>query len=77
MARDQGDRLEWSVIDDGIGIPRAQQEKIFEKFYRAENAVEYSSEGSGLGLYLAKFHRRRVGRRNRFRIRGGKGRSSA
>jgi len=55
MARDQGDRLEWSVIDDGIGIPRAQQEKIFEKFYRAENAVEYSSEGSGLGLYLAKF----------------------
>lgn len=54
-ARDQGDRLEWSVTDEGIGIPKAQQEKIFEKFYRAANAVEHSSEGSGLGLYLAKF----------------------
>lgn len=54
-ARDLGDRLEWSVTDDGIGIPKAQQEKIFEKFYRATNAIEFSSEGSGLGLYLAKF----------------------
>lgn len=54
-ARDAGDHLEWSVADNGIGIPMSQQEKIFSKFFRARNAVEHSSEGSGLGLYLAKF----------------------
>ncbi|HTK59919.1 MAG TPA: ATP-binding protein [Candidatus Baltobacteraceae bacterium] len=54
-ARDEGDEIVWSVTDTGIGIPKAQQEKIFEKFYRAANAVEHTSEGSGLGLYLAKF----------------------
>ncbi|HJV32434.1 MAG TPA: ATP-binding protein [Patescibacteria group bacterium] len=53
--RDEKDHLAWSVKDDGIGIPKAQQQKIFEKFFRASNAVEHSSEGSGLGLYLAKF----------------------
>ena len=54
-ASDEGDRVVWSVTDTGIGIPKAQQERIFEKFFRAGNAVEYTSEGSGLGLYLAKF----------------------
>ena len=54
-AKDEGDAIEWSVKDTGIGIPKAQQEKIFEKFFRAPNAIEHSSEGSGLGLYLAKF----------------------
>lgn len=52
---DAGDEIAWSIKDDGIGIPTEQQEKIFEKFYRATNAVDYSSEGSGLGLYLARF----------------------
>jgi len=55
VARDEGDHVSWSITDTGIGIPKAQQERIFEKFYRAGNAVEYTSEGSGLGLYLAKF----------------------
>lgn len=54
-ARDEGEDIVWSVSDTGIGIPETQQERIFEKFYRAGNAVEHSSEGSGLGLYLAKF----------------------
>lgn len=54
-AKDEGALISWSVSDTGIGIPKAQQEKIFEKFYRASNAVEHSSEGSGLGLYLAQF----------------------
>lgn len=54
-ARDAGDRIEWVITDTGIGIPKAQQEKIFSKFFRAANAIEHSSEGSGLGLYLAKF----------------------
>ncbi len=54
-AKDEGDAIAWSVTDTGIGIPKAQQERIFGKFFRASNAVEHSSEGSGLGLYLAKF----------------------
>lgn len=54
-AKEEKGGIVWTVTDTGIGIPKAQQEKIFEKFFRAGNAIEHSSEGSGLGLYLAKF----------------------
>jgi signal transduction histidine kinase len=43
-----------SVSDEGIGIPKAAQSRIFEHFYRADNAREHAADGSGLGLYLAK-----------------------
>ena len=43
-----------SVRDTGIGIPADQQEKIFEKFFRARNALKYKTEGIGLGLYIVK-----------------------
>jgi PAS domain S-box-containing protein len=43
-----------SVKDEGIGIPLEAQSKIFGKFFRANNAVKSSPEGSGLGMYLAK-----------------------
>lgn len=43
-----------SVKDTGIGIPQAALDKLFTKFYRAENAVKTQTEGSGLGLYIAK-----------------------
>jgi len=46
--------IEYSVSDKGIGIPEGDREKIFEKFYRAENALRYVPEGSGLGLSLVK-----------------------
>lgn len=42
------------VEDNGIGIPQADQEFIFERFYRANNATLADSEGSGLGLYIVK-----------------------
>ena len=54
-ARDGGEELIWTIRDTGIGIPKEQQPKIFEKFFRASNAIDYSSEGNGLGLYLANF----------------------
>lgn len=44
----------FSVKDEGIGIPQKEQKKIFEKFFRASNAQEKESIGSGLGLYLSK-----------------------
>lgn len=46
--------LEVSVKDSGIGIPPAEIGKLFTKFFRAENAVKSATEGSGLGLYIAR-----------------------
>lgn len=46
--------VEVSVKDTGIGIPLESIEKIFTKFYRADNAMKSQTEGSGLGLYIAK-----------------------
>jgi signal transduction histidine kinase len=46
--------LEWSVHDNGIGIPEAARQRLFEKFYRADNARSVDTEGTGLGLYLVR-----------------------
>ncbi len=43
-----------SVEDNGIGIPEASKDRIFERLFRADNAKEVHSEGTGLGLYLVK-----------------------
>jgi signal transduction histidine kinase len=43
------------VIDRGIGIPRKEQKKIFQKFYRVSRKDVAESEGSGLGLTLVKW----------------------
>lgn len=43
-----------SVKDDGIGVPKDVQSRIFEKFFRGDNAREVVVEGNGLGLYLSK-----------------------
>lgn len=42
------------ISDNGIGIPVDQQAKVFEKFYRAENALSRQTDGNGLGLYIVK-----------------------
>lgn len=44
----------FSVRDKGIGIPEEDKKFIFSKFFRAKNAQLFQTEGSGLGLYLAK-----------------------
>ncbi len=43
-----------SVKDTGIGIPPEAVANLFKKFFRADNAVKTQTEGSGLGLYIAK-----------------------
>lgn len=43
-----------SVKDSGIGIPLQAQKNIFSKFYRAENAKQAQTQGSGLGLFIAR-----------------------
>lgn len=48
------DSLVVSVTDSGIGIPVGEQDKIFSKLFRATNARESETEGTGLGLYMVK-----------------------
>lgn len=43
-----------SVSDTGIGIPKAEQSRVFEKLHRASNAQALAVEGTGLGLYVVK-----------------------
>ena len=42
------------IKDDGIGIPKEQQKNIFERFFRAQNAIKLETDGSGLGLFIVK-----------------------
>ncbi|PIR83169.1 hypothetical protein COU19_01875 [Candidatus Kaiserbacteria bacterium CG10_big_fil_rev_8_21_14_0_10_56_12] len=48
------DALLISVSDTGYGIPQNQQDKIFTKLFRADNARAKEVEGTGLGLYIVK-----------------------
>lgn len=50
----EGSFIKVSFRDSGIGIPKAQQSKIFQKFFRADNAVQNIATGTGLGLYYVK-----------------------
>ncbi|HSE56542.1 MAG TPA: HAMP domain-containing sensor histidine kinase [Candidatus Paceibacterota bacterium] len=49
-----GENVQLTVKDSGIGIPPDEQQNIFNKFFRASNAVKKESVGSGLGLYTTK-----------------------
>ncbi|HEY6605910.1 MAG TPA: ATP-binding protein, partial [Gaiellaceae bacterium] len=53
-ARKNADRVEVRVVDEGIGIPASEHERIFRKFYRAESAARDGAAGTGLGLFIAK-----------------------
>lgn len=46
--------VELRVKDTGMGVPRADQHKLFTKFFRASNAQRIRPDGTGLGLFMAK-----------------------
>jgi signal transduction histidine kinase len=52
--RRNGERVELTVTDDGIGIPPEEQTKIFQKFYQIEASFTGQVQGMGLGLALVK-----------------------
>jgi two-component system, OmpR family, phosphate regulon sensor histidine kinase PhoR len=54
QAHATGTHVEVTVSDRGIGIPPADQERIFDPFYRAPDVVAAQIQGAGLGLSLVK-----------------------
>jgi PAS domain S-box-containing protein len=55
--------VRFTIADGGLGIPAAEQERIFEKFYRLDPDMTGGVGGTGLGLYIARELVRRVGGR--------------
>lgn len=53
-AKKQQGGVIFSVTDTGLGISKSEKEKVFEKFYRAEDYRTRETSGSGLGLYVAQ-----------------------
>jgi two-component system phosphate regulon sensor histidine kinase PhoR len=58
-----GDRVRIEVADEGVGIPPADRERIFEKFFRSESSRRFAPGGSGLGLYICRGLLERMGGR--------------
>lgn len=58
------DQVRIAVTDNGVGIPRPEHRRIFDKFYRVDDRLSRTKEGSGLGLAIVKHvahaHRARV-----------------
>ncbi len=60
-AHRQDDRIVFSVKDTGIGISKAEQTKVFDKFYRSEDYRTRETGGTGLGLYVVTKLARKLG----------------
>ena len=52
--KEKPESIEFTVVDDGIGVPRHEQHHLFTKFYRAHNAKRARPDGTGLGLFMAR-----------------------
>lgn len=55
----ENDLLTFCIIDQGIGIPEKEQEFIFKRYFRAENAL--LDQGTGIGLNIVKSHLENLG----------------
>jgi two-component system phosphate regulon sensor histidine kinase PhoR len=63
-ATEQGHEVVMTVADQGVGIPRSDQPRIFERFFKVDRARERGQGGTGLGLaiarHIAEAHRGRI-----------------
>jgi PAS domain S-box-containing protein len=50
----RGGYVRFAVADDGLGVPHADQRRIFEKFYRLDPQLTRGVGGTGLGLYISR-----------------------
>lgn len=54
LVSDETTQVRVAVVDEGIGIPPSEQDRIFEKFYRVDPEMATGIGGSGLGLYISR-----------------------
>ncbi|MDD5687028.1 MAG: GAF domain-containing sensor histidine kinase [Elusimicrobia bacterium] len=54
VVKDKGDYIISSVSDRGIGIPKEEHQKIFDKFYQVDSSPTRAASGTGLGLFIVK-----------------------
>jgi signal transduction histidine kinase len=66
-------RVRYSVKDNGVGIPKEDQNKIFQKFYRSRNVLKYQTQGLGLSLFTVKLIINKLGGKVGFKSKEGKG----
>jgi PAS domain S-box-containing protein len=59
QVKEDNQLLELNIIDQGIGIPAREQKHIFNRYFRAENAL--LSQGTGIGLSITKQHLENLG----------------
>jgi|GEM_PF-741489 len=65
--------VKFSVKDQGMGIPKEDQARVFSKFFRASNVIEGPIKGTGLGLYYCKSVVEKHGGQMGFRSEEGQG----
>ena len=54
-------KVMFAVEDEGVGIPTKDQERVFQRFFRAKNVRQMDTDGNGLGLYITKAIVERLG----------------
>jgi len=67
------DKLYFEIKDSGVGIPSGDQKLIFQKFFRSSNSLRQQTQGSGLGLFIAKSIVERSGGKIGFKSQVGEG----
>ncbi len=69
----QKTKVQFTVEDQGVGIPQAEQKRVFQRFFRAKNVRQMDTDGNGLGLYITKSIVERLGGTIEFKSRENKG----
>ena len=54
LEKKNGDYIICKITDQGAGIQDSEKARVFDKFFRSINALRYQTEGSGVGLFIAK-----------------------